>query len=121
MFGLQDLVDHFPFCVVCKVEVAGVEVEVESPSYPERYWAPERGECMVVQHEMWKNKEEQLSLVLHTLVHLEEWTHMFSQVEAEKCKILIWGLGRSRGLCLCWQKRYFAELHMECCNETQFV
>lgn len=60
MFGLQDLAVHFPFCVVCKVEVAGEEVEVECPSYPERGRAPERGACMVVQREMWKNKEEQL-------------------------------------------------------------
>lgn len=60
MFGLQDLVDRFPFCVVCKVEAAGEEVEVEGPSYPERCRAPERGACTAVQHEMWKNKEEQL-------------------------------------------------------------
>lgn len=60
MFGSQDLVDHFPFCVVCKVEVAEVEVEVECPSYPEHCRWPERGECMVAQHETWKSTEEQL-------------------------------------------------------------
>lgn len=101
MFGLQDLVDHFPFCAVCKVEEVGVEVEVECPSYPEHCRGPEREGCMAAQHEMWKSKEEQLLLVLHTVVRLEEWTYMLSQVEAEKCKILVWGLGRCRGLCLC--------------------
>lgn len=60
MFGLQDLVDHFPFCVVCKVEVVGEEVEVECPSYPEHCRGPERAGCMVAQHEMWKSTEEQL-------------------------------------------------------------
>lgn len=52
MFGLQDLVDHFPFCVVYRVEVVGEEVEVECPSYPECCRGPERGVCMVVRHEM---------------------------------------------------------------------
>lgn len=60
MFGLQDLVDHFPFCVVCKGEVEGEVVEVGCPSYPEHYRGPEREGCMVAQHEMWKSTEEQL-------------------------------------------------------------
>ena len=60
MFGLQDLADHFPFCAVCKVVAAGEEVEVECPSYPEHCRGPERGECTVAQHEMWKSTEEQL-------------------------------------------------------------
>lgn len=46
---------------------------------------------------------------------------MFSQAEVEKCKILVLGLGKSRVVCLCWQKRYFAELDMGCYNEIQFV
>lgn len=89
--------DRFPFCVACKVEVAAVEAEVESPSYLERCTVPERGACMAARHEIWTNKEEQLSLGSHTFVHSEEWTRMFARGEAEKCRILIWGLGRSRG------------------------
>lgn len=60
MFGLQYLVDHSPFYVVCKVEVVEEEVEVECPSYPEHCRGPERGECMVAQHEMWKSTAAQL-------------------------------------------------------------
>lgn len=59
MFDLQDLVFQFPFYVGYRVEVVGEEVEVECPSYPEHCGGPERGECMVVLHEMWKSTEEQ--------------------------------------------------------------
>lgn len=60
MFGLQDLVDRFPFCVGYRVEVVGEEVEVACPSYPERCKGLERGGYMVAQREMWTSTGEQL-------------------------------------------------------------
>lgn len=60
MSGLQYLMDHSPFCVACKVEAEGEAVEVECPSYPEHCGGPEKEECMVAQHEMWKNTVAQL-------------------------------------------------------------
>lgn len=52
--------DHSPFCVACKVEAVGEEVEAECPSYPEHCGGPEREGCMVVQHERWKSMAAQL-------------------------------------------------------------
>lgn len=60
MFGLRYPADRSPFCVACKVEVAGEEVEAECPSYPEHFAGPERGECMAAQHEKWKSTAAQL-------------------------------------------------------------
>lgn len=60
MFGLQDMLAHFPFSVVCRAGEVEEEVVVECPSYPEHCTGPERGVYMAVQHEMWKSTEEQL-------------------------------------------------------------
>lgn len=52
--------DPSPFCAVCKVEVAGEEVEAECPSYPEQCGAPEREGCTGAQRGRWKSMAAQL-------------------------------------------------------------